>query len=159
MNEIQREWLESTAVAAEQAGHIFPDFAACEAALETGYGEHMGGTHNLFGTKQHLHPIYSAVSLSTKEVLHGVTVNQTAPFINYPNDAASYTDRMLTLTRLQNTYPHYRCALSAADGETYVTEVSRSWSSLPNRAQIVLKIHDEWKNDAPISSKVQSADA
>lgn len=162
MNDLQREWLDSTSRAAENAGHVFPEYAACEAALETGYGEHVGGTHNLFGTKQHSHPIFSAVSLSTKEVLNGASVNVTAPFINYPNDAAAYADRMQTLTRLQGEYPHYKRALEATNGPTYVREVSQSWATLPTRAKTVLQIHKTWKgknDDAPVSTEVPHINA
>ncbi len=51
---IQDEFLSKACAAARSAGHIFPEYAACEAALESGWG--MSGlaqkANNLFGQKQ-----------------------------------------------------------------------------------------------------------
>src|ERR1035438_5317570 len=79
MTPANKDFLHRAMDAAQKAGHVFPEMAACEAALESGYGRSQLATQdrNLFGTKQHLHPIYGTQSLPTREDLGGAwkTVN------------------------------------------------------------------------------------
>lgn len=131
------------AAAAKSAGHIWPEYAACEAAVETGWlassSARLG--NNLFGCKQHTSPVFQTVSIPTREFLHGQWTTETDDFVSYPSWADSFADRMVTLRRLAPGYPHYAAALSATDGETYVRQVSQSWSTDPQRAVTVLAIH------------------
>ena len=150
MNPVRKLFLLRAEAAAKSAGHIFPAYAACEAALESYWGESMlASAHlNLFGMKQHLHPIYGTVTLPTREFLDGGWVHVTgASFVSYPTWDACFQDRMATLTRLAPKYPHYAKALAAKDGNEYVLEVSASWATDPNRAQAVLEIYDEMTGD------------
>ena len=128
---VRRAWQ-----AALDAHHIWPEMAACEAALESGYGHSQLATQdrNLFGMKQHAHPIFKTVSLPTREILTNEwqTLNQN--FVIYPDWAACFEDRMDTLVRLENVYAHYKAAMAAKTGEEYVRAVSRSWSTDPKRA-------------------------
>jgi flagellum-specific peptidoglycan hydrolase FlgJ len=135
--------------AAERAGHIFPEMAACEAALESGYGrsELAAKDNNLFGTKQHLHPIYGTHSLPTREFLDGKWLALNSNWIVYPDWAACFADRMATLKRLASVYPHYKNALAAGSATTYVMEVSETWSTDPKRGEKVLAIYDEVAGD------------
>lgn len=139
----KQQFLDKASQQAEAAGHIFPKMAACEAALESGYG--VSGLaiadNNLFGMKQHQHPIYGTHVLPTKEFLNGGWVVVNANWIHYPDMAACFTDRMNTLRRLSTAYPHYAAALAALDAITFVTEVSRTWSTDPNRAAKVIAIY------------------
>jgi hypothetical protein len=48
---------------------------------------------------------------------------------------------MALLHRLQQNYPAYARALSATTGELFIEEVSRAWSTDPQRAAKVLAIH------------------
>jgi hypothetical protein len=48
---------------------------------------------------------------------------------------------MALLRRLEHSYPAYARALAATNGEAFVEEVSRAWSTDPQRAQKVLAIH------------------
>lgn len=139
-------WLQQTAAAAAQAHHAFPEYAACEAALESGYGTSKLATegNNLFGMKQHLHPEYGTLNFPTKEFLHGQWEETEAGFVSYPDPASCFADRMATLVRLAGEYPHYSAALAARDGATFVNEVSQTWSSDPERAQKVLAIYQEY---------------
>ena len=79
----QQEFLEQCFLAAVRAEHVFPEMAACEAALESRWGtsELALRAHNVFGTKQRLHPEYGTIHLPTKEFLHQqwVTVWSTDP--------------------------------------------------------------------------------
>jgi flagellum-specific peptidoglycan hydrolase FlgJ len=144
------QFLFSTAQAAADAKHPFPEYAASEAALESGYG-HSALAHdacNLFGTKQHVHPIYGTLSIPTKEFLSGEWTVVEANWVVYPTIATCFSDRLNTLERLRFAYPHYAAALNAANGETFVREVSRSWSTDPKRADKVLAIYDAWHPSA-----------
>ena len=137
------EFIKTQAVNAAKSGHIFPLMAACEAALESGYGTSSLSIadRNLFGTKQHTHPIFGTANLSTKEFLDGKWVTIIAHWIVYPTYADCFTDRMNTLTRMAPNYPHYKAALAATDPITYATEVSKTWSTGPQRGTDVISIY------------------
>lgn len=143
----QLTWLEATAQACANAKHIWPDYAACECAIESAWGTSPLATkyHNLFGMKQHQHAEFGTVALPTKERLQGATVSIVAPFINYPSDTASIADHMATLERLRDVYPHYGRALDAKTGEEYVHEACTNYSTAEWREKTVLAIYKEWK--------------
>jgi len=145
---MNKPWLDSTSAAAEQAGHIFPSMAACEAALESGYGQSQlaRNANNLFGTKQHATPIYETLSLPTKEFINGEWIQTTANWVKYPQLSDCFVDRMATLRRLASSYPHYAAALAATDAQTFVTEVSKTWSTDPSRASKVISIFNAYIN-------------
>ncbi|HZC24703.1 MAG TPA: mannosyl-glycoprotein endo-beta-N-acetylglucosamidase, partial [Candidatus Binatia bacterium] len=63
-----------------------------------------------------------------------------AKWVEYPDWSACFADRKATLERLANAYPHYAAALRAPDPETYITEVSRSWSTDPARGAKCLSV-------------------
>lgn len=141
----QLQWLQEMTVNAKNAGHVFPAMAACEAALESAWGKSKLAEedNNLFGMKQHQHPVYGTASLPTKEFENGQWVTVNAEFVQYPDAETCFFDRMATLRRMQKWYPHYANAVCAADAQTYITEVSQTWSTDPNRATKVLGIYNE----------------
>jgi flagellum-specific peptidoglycan hydrolase FlgJ len=143
MNSDQKQFLQQAALAAAKAGHVFALMAACEAALESGYGKSLlaSGYNNLFGCKQHRHAIYQTHNLPTREFENGEWIVTEAAWIVYPDWPSCFADRMATLNRLAAVYPHYRAALEAADPENYVAEVSKTWSTDPERAAKVLGIY------------------
>jgi flagellum-specific peptidoglycan hydrolase FlgJ len=128
---------------AQAAQHIYPAMAACEAARESVWGtsELAVKANNLFGAKQQVHPIYGTLSLPTKEFLNREWVTETAEWISFPAVEDCFVARMATLERLAPEYPHYALALEAKTVEEYVTEVSLSWSTDPNRAQNCIEIY------------------
>lgn len=145
---LQDSFLRQTAAAAHAAGHIFPAYAACEAALESTWGQSRLArqANNLFGQKQSAETeseIESAgvLVMPTQEFLHGRWVTVMARWARYPDQAACFRARMALLHRLQQSYPAYARALTATTGETFVEEVSRTWSTDPRRAAKVLAIH------------------
>jgi flagellum-specific peptidoglycan hydrolase FlgJ len=145
MNLTQQEWIVSTAEAAKAAEHIWPMMAACEAALESAFGTSALAREglNLFGMKVHIHEQYGVLSLPTREFEQGSWVTLNAEWVKYPTLADCFEDRMETLRRLAHAYPHYAAALAAADQETYVREVSQTWSTDPQRADKVLSIYKQ----------------
>lgn len=139
-----------------KANHPFPRMAACEAALESAWGSSRLAREdcNLFGMKQHRHPIYGTMTLPTREWV-GVEkdtqdgnpdgwIQVKADWVKYPDWRACFADRLATLERLSNVYPEYRAALEAPDARTYIVEVSKKWSTDPGRAGKVQRIYDQY---------------
>jgi len=133
MNSLQRDFLDRASAEAVKASHPFPQMAACEAALESSWGNSQLARegNNLFGMKQHAHPIYGTMTLPTREFLLGEWKQVSANWVNYPDWRGCFADRLATLQRLSNALPHYKAALDARDAETYVRQVSQSWSTDP----------------------------
>jgi len=141
----QKAFVLKIAEEAAASSHCWPQMAACEAALESGFGTSGLAVRdlNLFGMKQHTHPVYGTENLPTKEFLHGDWVTVTAPWVVYPSYEACFDDRMNTLDRLKNAYPNYAHALLATDPFTYVRDVSATWSTDPHRADNIIEIYHE----------------
>src|ERR1700691_590731 len=146
MTDAQKQFLDRAAAAAEQATHPFPRMAASEAALESGYG--LSGLasedNNLFVMKQHVHPLYGTASLPTREFEAGEWVTIVAEWVKYPDWPSCFFDRLATLAKLSNAYPHYAAALRAVDLITYINEVSQTWSTDPKRAEKCLAIYNAY---------------
>ncbi len=134
------EFLSKAVDAARAAGHIFPEYAACEAALESAWGQSKLAVeaNNLFGQKQS-HPARGAsLTLPTREFLHGAWVFVEAQWVMFTDWRDAFHHRMALLRSLENGCPDYKAALAAATGEEFVRCVSRSWSTDPGRAGKVL---------------------
>jgi flagellum-specific peptidoglycan hydrolase FlgJ len=146
MNQEQRTFLDLAVAEAIKANHPFAQMAACEAALESNYGksELARDARNLFGMKQHTHPVYGTMTLPTREFLNGEWETVGAGWVSYPDLRSCFCDRLATLERLANAYPHYKAALAAPDAQTYIAEVSKTWSTDPERGQKVLSIYQEY---------------
>ncbi len=156
MNDIQKNFLARAAAEATKAQHPFPQMAAAEAALESNWGNSQLAreANNLFGMKQHTHAIYGTMNLPTREFVGKEKDTQdgncdgwiqtVAHWVQYPDWASCFRDRLATLQRLSNAFPHYKAALEAHDAETYVKEVSRTWSTDPERARKVISIFQEY---------------
>ena len=148
MNDAQKSFLARATAEAQKANHPFPEMAAAEAALESSWGnsELAREANNLFAMKQHAHPVCGTVTLPTKEFLDEKWMACSANWVEYPDWASCFADRLATLQRLSNAYPHYKAALEAPDAQTFVAEVSKTWSTDPNRAQKVISIWQEFVN-------------
>ena len=79
--------------------------------------------------------------MPTQEFLHGRWLTVTAHWVSFADKAACFRARMALLRRLERNYPAYARALVATTGEVFIEEVSRAWSTDPQRAQKVLAIH------------------
>ena len=147
--DIQIATLKREYEAAKTSGHVFPDFAACEAMEESRWGttECYLQACNPFGQKQQRPPVkYSGIVLPTWEEVNGHYQEITACFVQFPDRATAYRERMATLERLRGTYAEYEAALTAKTGEEYVTEVSKRWSTDTLRAQKAIEIHQAHKD-------------
>lgn len=131
---------------AQAARHIFPAYAACEAALESGWGRSYLAVeaNNLFGQKQSHPPLAGTetFAMPTREFLHDHWMTVSANWAKFVNWSECFRARMALLERLARAYPHYEAALHATTGEQYVTTVSLSWSTDPERAGKVLAVYD-----------------
>jgi len=139
------EFLSKAVFAAHKAGHVWPDFAACEAALESAWGGSALAVqaNNLFGQKQ-AHPPAAGtetMEMPTREFVRDAWVTVPAQWVKFADWDACFAERMRLLGALAGRYPHYAEALIAKTGAGYVTAVSKSWSTDPERAAKVLAIH------------------
>lgn len=143
--------MKRAALAATQADHPFPTMAAAEAALESAWGnsELVRDANNLFGMKQHQHPVYGTMNLPTKEFEGGEWIEAEAHWVKYPDWATCFWDRAATLHRLASAFPHYKAALAATSPEAYIAEVSKTWSTDPARGAKCLAIYNEYLAAAP----------
>lgn len=119
------EFLLKAVEAARAAGHLFPEYAACEAALESAWGESKLAlqANNLFGQKQS-HPARGAsLNLPTREFLHGAWVFVQAQWIIFTDWQDAFAHRMALLRALENGCSDYRAALAAGTGEEFVEQV------------------------------------
>jgi flagellum-specific peptidoglycan hydrolase FlgJ len=134
--------LKSVFAAAMESACLFPQAQACEVMVETTWLTSELGVkdNNLFGMKQHAHPIYGTVNLPTKEFLHGGWTTVTGSFVVYPTMADCFADRMATLEQLAPIYQHYAAALKASTPEEFLTQVSLTWSTGPTRGQECIEI-------------------
>ncbi len=143
--DFRSEFLLRAAAAARAAGHIFPEHAACEAALESAWGRSRLAVEadNLFGQKQSHPPLAGTETLAmpTQEYLHGHWTTVLANWVKFAGWAQCFAARMDLLRQLSGEYAHYRAALAALSGDDFVQEVSRSWSTDPARAAKVLEIY------------------
>lgn len=143
----QTQFLARVSEQATISGHIWPVMAACEAALESSFGKSQLAIqgNNLWGMKQHkVVPIFETISIPTREYIKGKYIQVPALWIKYPTIADCIVDRMNTLRRL---HMWYAPALSATTPIQYVTEVSKVWSSDPDRASKVVSIYEEYQKE------------
>jgi len=142
---LQDSFLRQATTAASAAGHIFPSYAACEAALESNWGQSRLAreANNLFGQKQSAPPVAGTltVALPTQEFLHGAWATVPAHWVCFRTTEDCFRARMALLEQARSTYSAYDRALRAPTGEQFVEEVSRVWSTDPARAAKVLAIH------------------
>lgn len=126
--------------AAKTAGHIFPEYAACEAAIEAaevpkpgdvpnrnfGKSELFIKANNIFGQKApaKLLPGMKTIAIETEEYVHGQTRTMNANWLMFPTLADCFAARMALLKRLPTIYG---AALKAKSGEEFVQQVSASW--------------------------------
>ena len=139
---MQETFLTRARAAALAAGHVFPEFAACEAALESAWGQSKLATqaNNLFGQKQSHPPVGEGLQLPTKEYAHGAWMTVPALWAKFGNWQDCFAARMALLERLAKAYPAYAAALAAGSGSDFVTLVSKRWSTDPDRGQKVLEV-------------------
>ena len=95
---IQTIFLSRAYRAAQAAHHIFPAFAACEAALESGWGRSQLAieANNLFGQKQSHPPLAGTetIAMPTREFLHGHWLTVSANWAKFADWSECFRARM-----------------------------------------------------------------
>lgn len=131
--------------AAIEGGHIWPEFAICEAAEESAWGESelARRANNLFGQKRgRCDGNYPMLALPTKEWDGTAFVPCTCDWPVFPDWPTAFRERMATLRALAPEIPAYAAALKSVTGPGFVTRVSKAWSTDPKRAANVLAIYE-----------------
>lgn len=136
--------------AAKSAGHIWPEYAACEVAIESGWGQSYLSkqANNLFGQKApaRLQPGQRVISLETTEIVHGISERVMAEWLMFENAAECFRARMALLNRLPD---YYYEALHATSGAFFVRDVSGSWvavhaGSMAGNQSNLFEFSDGW---------------
>ena len=138
LTQAQHDFLQNAYTAAKIANHPWPDAAACEAALETGWGQHIPG-NNLLGIKPPSWWQGGVEVLGTQEFHDGAMQPQQAAFAGFESWAECFRCQVAIFHR----NPSYSRALAAQDAPTYIVEESKAWATDPARGANVLQI---WNN-------------
>ncbi len=131
--------------AAEQLG-IDPGVLIAQAALETGWGQHVlhdsagNSSFNLFNIKADSHWRGERINVTTVEFKDGLAVREKADFRRYDGLQQSFADYVDFLT----SSSRYQPALAAGtDAEDYMRALQRAgYATDPNYADKVLRIAD-----------------
>lgn len=135
----QQDFLQTMVAAAKAANHIYPEFAACEAAYTTNFGASVPfvKANNIFGTRaraswrnpQMLPKGVGIIALpiGTQRIGQS-TAAMMGDYARFTDATAAFKFRMDTLNSLPTTY---YAALRAKTGEEYVMQVAAEWSKQP----------------------------
>jgi len=104
---VNRVWPHAQRAAA--ALGVSPQVLVAQAALESGWGRHVGGDHNLFGIKAGSSWHGATRSVSTSEYENGTLHKESAKFRSYASIADSFDD----YAALLKNNPRYAAALHA----------------------------------------------
>lgn len=143
----REQFLTAAYTEAKFAGHCWPEYAACEAAEESAFGESQLAIQakNLFGLKQgRFTRDLPTIEMPTHEWEHGEMVSTVALWPKFESWKQAFEVRMQVLHGLAPEFPHYRAALAASTGEAYITQVSQTWSTDPRRGANVLSIYHDY---------------
>jgi flagellar protein FlgJ len=143
--ETRAEFLRALRPHAEQAGRalgVAPEALLAQAALETGWGQHVmarpdgQSSHNLFGIKADRSWTGDHVQVSTLEYRDGVPLKTRAAFRSYGSFAESFADYVAFL----RSNPRYHKALEVAhDPQAFVEELQRAGYATDPRYAAKLK--------------------
>jgi len=139
MTDTQLQFLRAVYEAASNAHHIWPAMAACEAALESSWGQSRLAREakNLFGLKVPSSWSGPTISMPTQEFLHGEWVTVPAKWPVF----ADYAESMAERIRVLHANSSYAAAIAAVTAEGYIDAVSPVWATDPDRAAKVLAIY------------------
>ena len=127
-------WAGVTA-AAKLAGAKYPELVAAQWALESGYGNHVSGTHNYFGLKG------SGTATKTQEFINGQMVSIVDSFINFP-DLLSCVRYLVD--RWHCNYEAYKgCNNAASRNDAAKWLVKDGYATDPNYADKLIKLMGE----------------
>ena len=142
------EFLHKAYRAAYNAGHIWPSYAAAEAALESAWGESQLAVkaNNLFGQKSGpMTEGLPTIELPTHEwnPKTGRMEPSTAKWPMFKKWEDCFHARMDLLRNRKR----YAAALAAKSGEEFVRQVSNIWATDPKRGDKVIEIYKRYIPD------------
>ncbi len=124
---------------------IAPEVLVAQAALETGWGQHIlsrddgGSSNNLFGIKADNSWNGDKVAAQTLEFRDGVMAQERAAFRAYPSLGDSFSDYV----RFLKTNPRYQSAVGAGDTQGFVNGLQRAgYATDPGYASKIRNIVD-----------------
>lgn len=132
--------------AATEAGLPHPEYNACAAALESGWGESRLAreANNLFGQKRGFTTGgCQCIELPTQEFLQGNWVTVPARWPKFDSWADCFRARLALLKAMSCYAP----ALVAPTGEEFIRQVGKYWATDPNYAAKCLAIYAKHKDE------------
>jgi flagellar protein FlgJ len=117
---------------------VAPEALVAQAALESGWGKHVGGDNNLFGIKATSSWTGATKSLSTSEFSNGQMHRETANFRSYASIGDSFDD----YAKMLKNSPRYAHALSAGyDTQRFAGALQKAgYATDPNYAMKISSI-------------------
>lgn len=130
-----QQYLYSLFRAAQDAGHLFPEFAACEAFVESegGTTEQAIKGHSPFIFRQKAKPLYRSLPIQKRVTVGNMASMLMQMYMAFPDEKTCFTYRKSQL----ETMGQYYGALRAKTGVQYVREVCGEWkeTDLPTDAK------------------------
>lgn len=127
----QQSFLQQMYSAAVTAKHPWPEYAACEAAIDSWWdvGKLIATANNPFGfrTPSKVAPGSTSIVVANNRVWNGKMTVASASFLKYNTLADAFTERMKRMKQLRSTYYG---ALNADSGEEFVMQVSARWTEV-----------------------------
>jgi flagellar protein FlgJ len=134
------------AISAAESLDIKPEFIVAQAALETGWGQHVMHTgngdnsHNLFGIKAGSSWQGETMSLDSLEVERGVARQVTSQFRVYPDYETAFAD----YAKLISENDRYQAVPGSQDIETFASGLAEGgYATDPNYAAKVTRVMGE----------------
>lgn len=147
--------------AAQRLG-VPPDVLVAQAALETGWGQHMitdatgRSSHNLFGIKATGGWQGRQASVSTLEFINGVPERRREPFRVYASIAESFDDYV----QIIENRPRYAPAREASTSADYARGLQKGgWATDPEYAAKIMSIVERGLPGVPVRSREASSSA
>lgn len=139
---------------------VAPEAILAQAALETGWGEHVmrygdgSNSHNLFGIKAGGDWHGGSVVRNTLEVSDGVTEVVRARFRAYPDLEATFSD----YTRLLSEQPRYRSVTGSQDIASFASALQEAgYATDPHYADKIVRIAGSERLKSAVQALKESA--
>lgn len=135
----QTQFAQTMVLQANRSGHIWPNYAAAEACLESAWGTSglCQKARNIFGLKAPEAWTGETISIPTEEFLKREWVVVPALWCSFATFADAFTERMHVL----RANPAYATAILAETGPEFVLLASQHWATDPERGQKVLSVY------------------
>jgi flagellar protein FlgJ len=126
------------ALQCEAATQLPAELTVAQWALETGWGVHQPA-NNCFGIKAYS-GCYGVQTLSTVEVIHGVSSNVEKAFATFPSLNACFQKHSEIITRELSYRKAWQQYLASRDWRTLVRQIAPIYATGPTYAERLLEI-------------------